>query len=155
AARRAEELPIRSRAELLSEVLDSTSSVRLELLRRARSMGLPLDGWHVAVRIEHANSEELWDDEVSAYEGRERLIRLLLDAVQGGGGLWHAAWASDAVILVRMYRRDPGPPAVPEAVKAADRALHAASQQLPRALLYCGAGTAHAGPTGLINSAAE
>ena len=155
AARRAEEVPIRSRAELLSEILDSTSSVRSALLRRARAMGLPIDSWHLAVRIEHANSEELWEDEVSAYEGRERLIRLLLDAVQSGGGLWHAAWASDAVILVRMDRRDPGPHAVPEAMKAAGRALHATAEQLPRALLYCGVGTAHAGPTGLINSAAE
>jgi sugar diacid utilization regulator len=155
ATRRAEELPIRSRAELLSEMLDSTSSVRSALLQRARTMGLPVDGWHVAVRIEHANSDELWEDEVSAYEGRERLIRVLLDAVQGGGGLWHAAWASDGVIVVRMYRRDPGPQAVPEAIKAADRALLATSHQLPRAVLYCGVGTAHAGPTGLINSAAE
>lgn len=155
AARRAEELPIRSRAELLSEMLDSTSGARSALLRRARAMGLPIDGWHLAVRIEHANSEELWEDEVSAYEGRERLTRLLLDAVQSGGGIWHAARASDAVILVCMYRKDPGPHAVPDAMKAAGRALRATSQQLARAVLYCGIGTAHAGATGLINSAAE
>jgi sugar diacid utilization regulator len=155
AARRAEELPIRSRAELLSEILDSASSGRSALLRRARAMGLPIDGWHLVVRIEHANAEELWDNEVSAYEGRENLTRLLLDAVQGGGGTWHTARAADAVILIRMYRKDPGPHAVPEAMKAADRALQATSQQLARAVLYCGVGTAHAGVTGLINSAAE
>jgi sugar diacid utilization regulator len=154
-ARRAEELPIRSRAELLSEMLDNTSGVRSELVRRARTIGLPIDGWHLAVRIEHANSEEVWEDEVSAYEGRERLSRLLLDAVQSGGGTWHAARASDAVILVRMYRKDPGPHAVPEAMKAAERALRATSQQLARAVLYCGVGTVHAGATGLVNSAAE
>jgi sugar diacid utilization regulator len=154
-ARRAEELPIRSRAELLSEMLDSTSGVRSALVRRARTMGLPIDGWHLAVRIEHANSEEVWEDEVSAYEGRERLTRLLLDAVQSGGGTWHAARASDAVILVRMYRKDPGSHAVPDATKAAERALRATSQQLARAVLYCGVGTAHVGATGLVNSAAE
>lgn len=155
AVRRAEELPIRSRAELLSELLDSTSSVHSALLRRARSMGLPIDGWHLAVRVEHANSEELWEDEVSAYEGRERLTRLLLDAVQNGGGMWHTARAPDAVLLIRMYRSDPGPRAVPEAMNAADRALQATWQQLARAVLYCGVGTAHVGATGLINSAAE
>jgi sugar diacid utilization regulator len=155
ASRRAEELPIRSRAELLSEMLDGTSSVRSALLRRARAMGLPIDGWHLAIRIEHANSEELWEDEVSAYEGREHLTRLLLDAVQSGGGIWHTARASDAVILIRMYRQDPGPHAVPEAIKATDRALRAVSQQLARAVLYCGVGTPHVGATGLINSAAE
>jgi len=155
AARRAEELPIRSRAELLSELLDSASDGRSALLRRARAMGLPIDGWHLVVRIEHGNAEELWDDEVSAYEGREGLTRLLLEAIRGGGGTWHTARAADAVILIRMYRNDPGPQAVPGAMKAADTALHAASQQLARAVLYCGVGTAHAGVTGLINSAAE
>jgi sugar diacid utilization regulator len=155
AARRAEELPIRSRAELLSEILDSTLSGRSALLRRARAMGLPIDGWHLVVRIEHANAEELWVDEVSAYEGRENLTRLLLEAIQGVGGTWHTARARNAVILIRMYRRDPGPHAVPEAMKGAGRALHAASQHLARAVLYCGVGTAHPGVTGLINSAAE
>ena len=155
AARRAEELPIRSRAELLSEMLDSTSSVRSELVRRARAMGLPVDGWHLAVWIEHANPEDLWEDQVSAYEGRENLSRLLLDSIAGAGGIWHSARASDAVILIRMYRSDPGPHAVPEAMKAADRALQAASHQMARALLYCGVGTVHATATGLINSAAE
>jgi sugar diacid utilization regulator len=155
AARWAEELPIRSRAELLSEMLDSTSGVRSAMLRRARAMGLPIDGWHLVIRIEHANPEELWEGEVRAYEGRERLTRLLLDAVRSGGGIWHAARASDAVILIRMYRRDPGQHAVPEAMKAADTALRAIWQQFARAVLYCGVGTAHVGATGLINSAAE
>lgn len=155
ASRRAEELPIRSRAELLSEMLDGTLSVRSALLRRARAMGLPIDGWHLAIRIEHANSEELWEDEVSAYEGREHLSRLLLDAAQSGGGTWHSTRASDAVILIRMYRQDPGQHAVPEALKTADRALRAVGQQHDRAVLYCGVGTAHVGATGLINSAAE
>ncbi|MDR0343447.1 MAG: helix-turn-helix domain-containing protein [Nocardiopsaceae bacterium] len=155
AARRAEELPIRSRAELLSEMLDSTSSVPSALLRRARAMGLPIDGWHLVTRIEHANSEELWEDEVRAYEGQEHITRLLLDAVRSGGGIWHTARASDAVILIRMFRKDPGPHAVPGAMKAADRALHVTSQQFARAVLYCGVGTVHLGATGLINSAAE
>ncbi len=155
AALRAEELPIRSRAELLSEILDGVSSGRSALLGRARAMGLPIDGWHLVVRIEHVNAEELAEDEVSAYEGRENLARLLLDAVRGSGGTWHTARSADAVILVRMHRKDPGPHAVPEAMKAADRALHAASGQLARAVLYCGVGTAHPGATGLVNSAAE
>jgi sugar diacid utilization regulator len=154
-ARRAEELPIRSRTELLSEMLDSSSTVRSALLRRARAMGLPIDGWHLAIRIEYANPEELWQDEVSSYEGREVLTRVLLDGVRSGGGIWHAARGSDAVILIRMYHTDPAPHAAPESMKAADRALRGASQQLSGAVLYCGVGTAHLGPSGLINSAAE
>jgi sugar diacid utilization regulator len=140
---------------LLSEMLDSPSTVRSALLRRARAMGLPIDGWHLAIRIEYANPEELWQDEVSSYEGREVLTRVLLDGVRSGGGIWHAARGSDAVILIRMYHTDPAPHAAPESMKAADRALRGASQQLPGAVLYCGVGTAHLGPSGLINSAAE
>jgi sugar diacid utilization regulator len=154
-ARRAEELPIRSRTELLTEMLDSSATVRSALLRRARAMGLPIDGWHLAIRIEYANPEELWQDEVSSYEGREALARVLLDAVRSGGGIWHTARGSDAVILIRMYHTDPAPHAAPESMKAAGRALLATSQQVPGAVLYCGVGTAHLGPSGLINSAAE
>lgn len=155
AARRAEELPIRSRAELLSEILDSSTEGRSELLRRARAMGLPIDGWHVVVRIEHDNAEEQWEDEVAAFEGRQVLGQTVLDAVHSSGGTWHLARSERSVLVIRMYRNDPGPSAVAEVTKSANRALQQALLRIPQAVMYCGIGTAHSGPTGLIKSATE
>lgn len=154
-ARQAEELPIRSRAELLAEILDSGADGRSELLQRARSMGLPIDGWHVAVRIEHDNSEELWDQEVAAFEARQVLGRTMLDAVRATGGTWHLAGTERALLLISMHRKDPGASAVADVVKAAKRALQAALHRVPQGVMYCGVGTARSGYTGLISSAAE
>ncbi|MEU7057540.1 helix-turn-helix domain-containing protein [Streptomyces sp. NPDC046197] len=155
AARRAEELPIRSRAELLSEILDSSEQGRSELLRRARAMGLPIDGLHVVVRIEHDNAEELWREEVAGFEARQLLGRTVLDAVRSTGGTWHLAWTERSLLVIRMWRNDPGPSAGAQATKSANRALQEAMLRIPEAVLYCGVGTAHSGSLGLINSAAE
>ncbi|WP_214367288.1 PucR family transcriptional regulator [Pseudonocardia sp. H11422] len=153
AQRRARELPIRSRAELLTELLDSSSRGRSELLRRARSMGLPIDGWHLVVRLEHAD-EELWSDEVAAFAAREELARVALDAVRSSG-TWHLARAERALLLIQMYRSDPGPTTAADATRVVQRALDQAIGAVPGTVLFCGVGSAHSGPTGLINSAAE
>jgi sugar diacid utilization regulator len=155
AARRAEDLPIRSRAELLAEILDSPATRWSELLRRARGMGIAIDGWHVVVRVEHDNADELWDDEVTAFEAREDLARISLEAVSTLGGTWHTARSAGALLLIRMYRNDPGPSAVADVTAAANRALAEIARRLPRAIIHCGVGAAHPGPTGLANSAAE
>ena len=154
AERRAQELPIRSRAELLSELLDSSSRGRAELLSRARSMGLPIDGWHLVARIEHGDEELLWSDEIAAFASREELGRVALDAVRGSG-TWHLARAERALLLIQMYRRDPGSTAAADATREVQRALGHAIDAVPGAILFCGVGSAHSGPTGLINSAAE
>jgi sugar diacid utilization regulator len=155
AVRRAEDLPIHSRAELLAEILDSNEDGRSELLQRARSTGLPIDGWHLAVRIEHENGDELWGEEVAAFEARQLLGRTMLDAVRSAGGTWHLARAERALLLISMHRKDPGTSAVAEAVRSANRAIQAAKVRVPQAVMYCGVGTPHSGFTGLINSAAE
>ncbi|NMH93815.1 PucR family transcriptional regulator [Pseudonocardia bannensis] len=154
AERRARELPIRSRAELLSELLDSSSRGRSELLRRARSMGLPIDGWHLVARIEFGDEGPLWSDEVAAFAAREELGRVALDAVRSSG-TWHLARAERALLLVQMYRSDPGSTAAADATRVLQRALDQAIGTLSGAVLFCGVGSAHGGPTGLINSAAE
>lgn len=152
--RRARELPIRSRAELLSELLDSSARGRSELLSRARSMGLPIDGWHLVVRIEHSDEERRWRDEVAAFAAREDLGRLALDAVRSSG-TWHLARAERSLLLIQMYRSDPGSTAAVAATRVVQRALDKAIAAAPGAVLFCGVGSAHGGPTGMINSAAE
>jgi sugar diacid utilization regulator len=154
AERRARELPIRSRAELLSELLDSSSRGRSELLRRARSMGLPVDGWHLVARIEHGDQELQESDEVAAFATREELGRVVLEAVRSSGS-WHLARAERALLLIHMSRGDPGSTAAADATGVVQRALDHAIGTVPATVLFCGVGSAHSGPTGLINSAAE
>jgi hypothetical protein len=106
-ARRAEELPIQSQAELLSELLSAPHHGRARIVQRARDLGVPIDGWHVAVRAEF---EELTDrgGELAAYESRLAGARTLMRVVRASGGTWHAARSGTAVVVVRMYSADPG-----------------------------------------------
>src|SRR5262249_12389104 len=55
ARQRAEEIPARSEAELLTELLSSEPEAAAPLLHRARALGLAIDGWHIIVRIELSN----------------------------------------------------------------------------------------------------
>lgn len=154
AERRARELPVRSRAELLTELLDSSARGRSELLRRARSLGLPIDGWHLVARIEYSEEMTADSDEVAAFARREELGRVALDSVRSSG-TWHLARAERGLLLIQMSRNDPGSTAAAHAVRVVQRALDAVISVFPDVELYCGVGSAHSGSTGLISSAGE
>ncbi|MDS1116730.1 helix-turn-helix domain-containing protein [Gordonia westfalica] len=147
--RRASELPIRSRAEVLSELLDSSKSGRSDLLRRARALGLYVDGWHIAARVEVPDPED--EGELKAFTVREELSESILEHLTSSG-TWHMARSEGALLFVKMHRHDPGGEAGPAAVRAVQKAL----ESLPNsAAVFCGVGSIHSGPTGLISSAAE
>lgn len=154
AERRARDLPVRSRAELLSELLDSSARGRSELLRRARSLGLPIDGWHLVARIEQEDGDRPDTDEVAAFAAREELVRILLEGVRSSG-TWHFARAERGLLLIQMSRSDPGSAAAVDATRAVQRAIGIAVAAFPKLEVFCGVGSAQGGPTGLINSAAE
>ncbi|HEX7300816.1 MAG TPA: helix-turn-helix domain-containing protein [Solirubrobacteraceae bacterium] len=155
-AQRAEELPIQSREEVLTELLSAPPRDQPPLIVRARKLGLPIDGWHVAVRLEF---EDLADapagEEVRAHQTRLRLARAALHAVRGTSGTWHSARAGLEPMLFCMYPDDPGIAATGEVAQVMDRALGRVRAQLPTTLIRCGVGSPHPGPAGLLSSAAE
>jgi sugar diacid utilization regulator len=154
AARRARELPIRSRSELLAELLISESALGEDLLDRARQLGVPLGGWHVAVRIEADNLEEAGRDELQRFELLESAGQAALQAA-AVTGTWYLSRVSRAIVLVSMTRSDPGSQAAARAARTAERALHVVRGRLPALRLRAGIGTPHEGPMGLRASAAE
>lgn len=156
AARRARELPIRSREEVLSELLTAPPEGRAALVARARTLGFPIDGWHLAVRLD---AEDLADPtaahEMAAYRTRLRLARIVREALQAGDGTWHSARAGQAHVLLRSYPDDPGIGAASHVAAAVDAALAEARKQMPAILVSCGVGSAHDGPAGLLSAATE
>jgi sugar diacid utilization regulator len=115
---------------------------------------MPIDGWHVAVRLEVDQLAYSGDGELAAYEARLRLARATLQALRALGGEWHSARAG-AVVLVRMYSEDPGAAASSMVAKDVDAALGRVRSRLPATLIRCGVGSAYAGGDGLRASAAE
>jgi sugar diacid utilization regulator len=155
-ARRAEDLPIQSRAEMLSELLSAPAQGRARIVQSARNLGVPIDGWHVAVRVEFEELTDAREDrQLAAFESRLGVARGLLRAVRGSGGTWHSARSGTAVVLFRMYGADPGVAASADVSSAVDTALAEARGRVPTTLMRCGVGSAHPGPAGLLASAAE
>ena len=153
--RRARELPARSRSELLAELLMSEAAVNEDLLDRARQLGIPVGGWHVAVRIEADDLEEAEPDEVQRFELLEAASQLALQAVSAAGGTWYLSRVARAIVLIRVTGSDPGPQAGARAARSAERALQAISARMRGLRFRAGVGAPHEGPMGLRASAAE
>jgi sugar diacid utilization regulator len=153
-AARARDLPVRSRSELLAEML-MTEAQSEDLLDRARQLGVPVGGWHLAVHVEAENLDELRRNEVHSFEILETAGQVALQAVARAGGTWHVARVARAVVLVRMTSARPGPQAGLQTMKAAGRALDAIRDRFPGLRVRAGVGTPHEGPVGLRASAAE
>jgi len=154
AARRARELPVRSRSELLAELLMSEAALGEDLLDRARQLVVPLGGWHVVVRLEADNLDDAEPDELHRFELLEAMGQVALQAV-AMTGTWYLSRVSRAIVLVWMASSDPGPQVGVRATRAAERALSAVRSRRPGLRLRAGVGTAHEGPMGLRASAAE
>ena len=164
-ARRAREVPARSRSELLAELLMSESAVNDDLLDRARQLNVALGGWHVAVRIEAddldgtgpdgAGPGGSGPDEVRRFELLESAGQVALQAAATAGGTWHLSRVARAIVLIKMTTSDPGPQAGAQATRAAARAVQTLRERLPALPFRAGVGSAHEGPTGLRASAAE
>ena len=127
-ARRAREVPARSRSELLAELLMSESAINDDLLDRARQLNIALGGWHVAVRIEADDldgpgpdgsadgpgphgPDSRSRDEVRRFELLEAAGQIALQAAGAAGGTWHLSRVARALVLIKMTRSDPGPQA--------------------------------------------
>ncbi len=130
--------PIRSRGVVLTELLLAAPHRSTLVAERARTLGLPVDGWHTVVRFELEVSDEL--------------VRVALETARAGGGVWHAALLDSAIVLVRMDRAEPGPRGSATVAAAASRVLAALSSPDE---VRCGVGTPHAGLEGLRSSDAE
>ena len=154
-ARRASDMPARSRSELLAELLMSDSAINEDLLDRARQLGIPVSGWHVAVRIEADDLDETEPDEVRRFELLESAGQAALQAASAAGETWYLTRIARAIILIRVTSSNPGPQAGARAARSAERALQAIAARLPALRFRAGVGTAHEGPTGLRASAAE
>jgi sugar diacid utilization regulator len=154
-ARRARELPVRSRSELLAELLMSEDAINEDLLDRARQLGVPVGGWHVAVRIEADDLDEAEPDEIQRFGTLEAAGQLAVQAVAATGGTWYLSRVARAIVLVRVTGSNPGPQAGARAARSAGRALQAIGGRMPALRFRAGVGSPHEGPMGLRASAAE
>lgn len=155
-ARRAEEGPTRSREELLIDLLHVSERDIDVTLRRARTLGVPIDGWHVAAVLEFDNLLDVAGaDEARMFELGQTLARTVIETVRAAGGTWERVRIGQSLVLVRMERTDPGARVGTQVFAVLDRALQRLLARVPTLAVYCGVGSSHSALAGLRASLAE
>jgi len=155
-ARRRAEAPIESRAELLTELLMTDQAKVGPVLHRIRAAGIPIDGWHVAARLDVHADDELARDELARLDLATLLARLAIDTARASGGMWYRASAGlSGLLLVRTDRVDPGPRATGAVADVAGRVMSRLHARVPGLVFHCGVSSVHAGAPGLRTAAAE
>jgi sugar diacid utilization regulator len=155
-ARLAASVPLQSRGAILAELLVAPPTAQDAIAHRARALGVPIDGWHVAVRLDFEDLDaDDQDDPVAADQARQDLAVSAAGALSEAGAEWHTARSGAGAILLRTCASDPGPASAAEIARAVDRAMVARRDALPITLVHCGVGGAHQGPGGLLASASE
>lgn len=145
-----------SAGEVLLQLVETDRSTRASLAPTARRIGIPIEARHVIARIELDNLLDLsTDNEVVAYQQRERLARLALE-VAPAPGKWHVAHDLSMVVLLLWSDERP---AAADAGLDAQRTIGRIVDHLVRATpglrLFCGVGSARATLDGLVTSATE
>jgi sugar diacid utilization regulator len=149
------ESPSRSRSDLLGELLVADEAHATELIDWARRLGLPIDGWHVVVRIEIDNLARLQRDELGHFELLAHAAKDALQTAVAGGDGWYLARAVGVIVLVHMSKVDPGPQAGMADAGVARLALDGLATQFTEARFRAGVGASHEGLPGLRASALE
>ncbi|MGE5226802.1 MAG: hypothetical protein ACM3OO_07985 [Planctomycetaceae bacterium] len=151
-ARRAQDAPVRSRSELLTELLATEPGRDGSLVRRARALGLAVDAWHTVTLVRFEEGDP--DDPVRAEELRRAVEQVALATARAVHGTWHVARSEGAVVLLRTSDTQPSP-RDPGARTAAASVLAALHDRFPPLSPRAGVGGAHLGPAGLRASTAE
>jgi hypothetical protein len=154
--RRREDAPIRSSSLILSELVLGAPQQSESLAERARQLGLPVDGWHLVVRLEWVDTDRpAAADELAEIQMSDQVTRSALQQIRSHGGSWHAAPVGTALLLIRMTPGRPSESAIREAGVGAGRVLERLRSRFPGLELRCGIGQAHPGVAGLRASTAE
>jgi sugar diacid utilization regulator len=147
---------VQTRAELLTELLMREPQASRDLVRRARQLGIPIDGWHLVVRLELENLAELRpEDEVGAFNLAQLATRVAMESARSTGGLWNRAGTGSTILLIRSWQTEVGPERQAEVAEAANLVIGRIRARIPRLAIRCGVGGVHVGSTGLRTSAME
>ena len=97
--------PVQSRGDLLNEFLLSDPYTGADALTRLRRSGFPVDGHHLAARVDLHNVASGVSDVTDRYRRQLRAARLLSDGVSCGDPCWTTAGTNTSVLLVMSEPR--------------------------------------------------
>ena len=144
-----------SAAEILLQLIEADRATRAGLTSAAKRVGIDIDGWHAVVRLEFDNLAELFDDEGSAYDERDRLAAVALDEVQRRTTSCHVAHEPSMIVVLWTTDRPPTPESGLTLQRSMTEIIDVLVSTLPGLRFFCGLGTLRSSLTGLSTSATE
>ena len=151
--RLAEEAPIHSRFELITELLGSQQHESQALLRRARKLGIAVDGWHVTVALQADFDEGI--DDLSIVQVKRDIERLAVETTRARGGSWQHARSGELILLILMEPEEPRINTHTWIGATAAKILERLRDAHPAVGFTCGVSSLHPGVSGLWTSLAE
>ena len=146
--------PVQSRGDLLNEFLLSDAYTGADALTRLRRSGFPVDGHHLAARVDLHNIAAGVPDVTDRYRRQLRAARLLSDGVSRGDPSWTTAGTNTSVLLVMsQHRRNSRHSAALE--ERLQAGLSRLGQIDPGLEWAAGVGTVQGGAGGLRNTVDE
>ena len=146
-------VPIRSRSAVLSDMLVADDAHSARLSDQAHHLGIPIDGWHLALMLNLTSPNETpsFDFLQMLGEATWRSVRSMRSRRES----WHLARSGDRIVLIEMWQHQPPEAANRLGMHAGREVLDAARVQFPQLELRCGVGTPHRGLQGLRATVAE
>ncbi|GAB3874901.1 hypothetical protein GCM10029964_017670 [Kibdelosporangium lantanae] len=136
--RRTELAPLADRGRLLGELLLAPDSERVQLVSHARTVGLPVDGWHQVLRFELSSS---LDSNTVTADQVDAISAAMLHAVRSEvDAKWHSTRIGGEPLLVHSVDSDPGPSAARTASWPLARPFRPPANASPG--WWCGVGSA-------------
>jgi sugar diacid utilization regulator len=154
AERSSQEGRARARAEVLSDALNVPADRLADVINRARSIDMPLEGRHTVIALEVDNAGELVGALLTG-DVEEVLLTLAHGAAEAVEPRWHAARIDAAIVLVRMQRRTPAGSAAASPTGVAEAVIGRLVTQFPEIRVFCGVSDEHDAPAGLKTAAGE
>jgi sugar diacid utilization regulator len=147
--------PARARSESVTELLLADTSRLGAATRRARLLGVPVDGAHLATCVGFDRAAPVTADEmVGRVAADEAVGRVMLAVVAETGPVWTVCRVEDMVMLVWSRSRASRPDA-DRAASVLARALRQVQEVDPCTPVFGGLGSFHDGVGGLRASASE
>lgn len=145
--------PLRSSAAALAQVVLCAPSLLGQVAERAVEAGLPVHGWHCAVRLALEAPDDT-EDATLVRVGQD-LAALIARRQRDHRAVWTIARPDASLLLVRTTRTDPGRASEQQIRRAVGDWLAELSGDHPARHFRIGIGAAHDGATGLRTSAEE
>ena len=146
--------PVQSRGDLLNEFLLSDANTGADALSRLRRSGFPVDGHHLAARVDLHSIASGVPDVADRYRRQLRAARLLSDGVSLGDQSWTTAGTNTSVLLVMSeHRRNSQHAAILQ--ERLETGLERLGQLDPGLEWAAGVGTVQSGAGGLRNTVDE